>query len=162
MVKINRAAFSRKKLQEEVCDKSALVQIGGKNANVSAECNEIVLWGYASGGKIRKGIYQFSIPVDMLVEFDHKNKRFMEGGKKILFAASLFSQMGHAIALFDWSEMVDRILLPKKGLGSVINFCVRKKRRSRFFCIKTRDFKLPCLWQTDWVKVRRRRRVIAN
>ena len=45
----------------------------------------------------------------------------------MVFAASLFSRMGHAIAVFDWSLIVDQILLPKNGSGSVISYGVRKK-----------------------------------
>ena len=160
--KINRAAFSRKVLREVLGETPALVQVGAKNATVPAKCSEIIIWGYASGGKVRKGIYQFSIPIETLIEFDHKNRRFIEHGQKILFAASVFSQMGHAIALFDWTELVDKVLLPKNGFGSVINFSVSKKRRAKKFSIKTRDCKVFCLMQTDWLKVRRRRRLIAN
>lgn len=161
MKKINRAEFSRKILRKFFEDKSTFVQFGKIYEVPMNECPEIVLWGYASAGKIKNGIYQFSIPVEFLIELDPKNKRFNMSKQKMVFAASLFSRMGHAIAVFDWSLIVDQILLPKNGSGSVISFGVRKKRRSKYFTIKTREHKLFCLRQTEWSRVKKEKNLLV-
>jgi hypothetical protein len=158
---VNRALYSRRFLESDSLADDyrnfSCVQIGVDNVGCLRGDKNLLIWNYASVSKNRKGVWQFNVPVEFLIHFDYRNIEI--AGRKIVFAGSLFGPNGHCFAFFDWNDLVDKVLIPKEGS---INFVVARRGKARKFIVKTRKQRIVCLNQSDWLKIRRKRKFVLK